>query len=130
MTLTELRYAVALAETRHFGRAASACFISQPTLSIAVKRLEATLAVTLFERGSSEVTLTEAGEKTHRIGNECANEGIPRDSSEVKNHAAPDKSTPPNPMHGLRGIRWLRRMDHGTARHGAHPAQGRSRPSA
>lgn len=63
MTLTELRYAVALAETRHFGRAASACFISQPTLSIAVKRLEATLAVTLFERGSAEVTLTEAGER-------------------------------------------------------------------
>ena len=63
MTLTELRYAVALAETRHFGRAASACFISQPTLSIAVKRLEATLAVTLFVRGSSEVTLTE----NHRV---------------------------------------------------------------
>jgi len=61
MTLTELRYIVALAQHRHFGRAASACFVSQPTLSIAVRKLEDELGVTLFERRRNEVTLTEIG---------------------------------------------------------------------
>ncbi len=58
MTLTELRYAVALDETRHFGQAASRCFVSQPTLSIAIRKLEDRLGVTLFERhrGRAEVT--------------------------------------------------------------------------
>ena len=61
MTLTELRYIVAVARERHFGRAAEACFVSQPTLSVAVKKLEEELGVTLFERGKQEVSLTEAG---------------------------------------------------------------------
>ena len=51
MTLTELRYIVAVARERHFGRAAETCFVSQPTLSVAVKKLEEELGVTLFERG-------------------------------------------------------------------------------
>ena len=51
VTLTELRYIVAVARERHFGRAAEACFVSQPTLSVAVKKLEEELGVTLFERG-------------------------------------------------------------------------------
>ena len=51
MTLTELRYIVALARERHFGRAAEKCFVSQPTLSVAVKKLEDELGVALFERG-------------------------------------------------------------------------------
>ena len=62
MTLTELRYVVAVARERHFGRAAEACFVSQPTLSVAVKKLEEELGVTLFERGPGEVTLTPAGQ--------------------------------------------------------------------
>ena len=50
MTLTELKYIVAVARERHFGKAAEACFISQPTLSVAVKKLEEELDVKLFER--------------------------------------------------------------------------------
>lgn len=61
MTLTELRYAVAVAREKHFGRAARACFVSQPTLSVGVKKLEEELGVVLFERQSSEVLVTPAG---------------------------------------------------------------------
>ncbi len=63
MTLTELRYIVAVARERHFGRAAENCFVSQPTLSVAVKKLEEELGVTLFERGPGEVSVTPAGQK-------------------------------------------------------------------
>jgi LysR family hydrogen peroxide-inducible transcriptional activator len=63
MTLSELKYIAALARERHFGRAAEACFVSQPTLSVAVKKLEDELGVTLFERGTTEVALTPAGER-------------------------------------------------------------------
>jgi LysR family hydrogen peroxide-inducible transcriptional activator len=63
MTLTELRYIVAVARERHFGRAAEACFVSQPTLSVAVKKLEEELGLTLFERGPGEVTVTPPGQK-------------------------------------------------------------------
>lgn len=63
MTLTELRYIVAVAREKHFGRAAQGCFVSQPTLSIAIKKLEDELGVTLFERGGLEVSVTEIGER-------------------------------------------------------------------
>lgn len=63
MTLTELRYITAVARERHFGRAAEACFVSQPTLSVAVRKLEEELGVLLFERNASEVSVTPAGEK-------------------------------------------------------------------
>jgi LysR family hydrogen peroxide-inducible transcriptional activator len=63
MTLTELRYIVAVARERHFGRAAERCFVSQPTLSVAIKKLEEELGVTLFERGSTEITVTPIGER-------------------------------------------------------------------
>ena len=63
MTLTELRYIVAVARERHFGRAAEACFVSQPTLSVAVKKLEEELGLTLFERGPGEVSVTPPGQK-------------------------------------------------------------------
>jgi len=62
MTLNELRYLVTLARERHFGRAAEACFVSQPTLSIAIKKLEEELGVMLFERHRHEVLVTPAGE--------------------------------------------------------------------
>ena len=63
MTLTELRYIVAVARTRHFGRAAQACFVSQPTLSVAVRKLEEEIGVALFERGSNDITVTPLGEQ-------------------------------------------------------------------
>jgi LysR family hydrogen peroxide-inducible transcriptional activator len=63
MTLTELRYIVAVAREKHFGRAADACFVSQPTLSVSVKKLESELGVMIFERGGSEITLTPIGEE-------------------------------------------------------------------
>lgn len=61
MTLTELRYIVAVAQERHFGRAAKRCHVSQPTLSIAIKKLEEELALPLFDRSSNEVKTTAAG---------------------------------------------------------------------
>lgn len=61
MTLTELRYIVAVAAERHFGRAAQRCFVSQPSLSAAVKKLEDELGVQIFERGKHEVLVTEIG---------------------------------------------------------------------
>lgn len=61
MTLTDLRYLVALARECHFGRAAEACNVSQPTLSVAIKKLEDELGVQLFERSAAEVRITTAG---------------------------------------------------------------------
>ncbi len=61
MTLTELKYIVAVARERHFGRAAEACFVSQPTLSVAIRKLEDELGVILFERGGTEVGVTPIG---------------------------------------------------------------------
>ena len=66
MTLTELKYIVAVARERHFGRAADACFVSQPTLSVAIKKLEDELDVKLFERSVNEVNLTPLGEEIVR----------------------------------------------------------------
>jgi LysR family hydrogen peroxide-inducible transcriptional activator len=66
MTLTELRYIVAVARERHFGRAAEACHVSQPTLSVAIKKLEDELDVKLFERGGAEVSVTALGEQIVR----------------------------------------------------------------
>lgn len=63
MTLTELRYIVTLAQERHFGRAAERCYVSQPTLSVAVKKLEEELGIALFERSKSTVQVTPLGEK-------------------------------------------------------------------
>ena len=61
MTLTELKYIVAVAREKHFGHAAEACFVAQPTLSVAIKKLEDELGVTIFERGGSEVSVTPIG---------------------------------------------------------------------
>ena len=66
MTLTELKYIVAVAREKHFGHAADACYVSQPTLSVAVKKLEEELDVKLFERSAGEVTVTPLGEEIVR----------------------------------------------------------------
>jgi len=66
MTLTELKYIVAVAREKHFGRAAEACFVSQPTLSVAIKKLEEELDLKIFERGASEVSTTPLGEQIVR----------------------------------------------------------------
>ncbi len=63
MTLTELRYIVAVARELHFGKAASACFVSQPTLSVAVKKLEDELGIILIERHKHDLTVTPVGKK-------------------------------------------------------------------
>ena len=61
MTLTELKYIVAVARAKHFGHAAEACFVAQPTLSVAIKKLEDELGVVLFERGGAEISVTPLG---------------------------------------------------------------------
>ncbi len=63
MNFHDLRYLVALAEHRHFGRAAEACFVTQPTLSTQIKKLEKELGVELIERSPRNVALTDAGER-------------------------------------------------------------------
>ena len=86
MTLTELRYIVAVAREHHFGRAAEACFVSQPTLSVAVRKLEDELGVVLFERSSTEVSVTAIGqrviEQAQRVLEEAA--AIPQIAAEGK----------------------------------------------
>lgn len=61
VNLRDLKYLVAVAEQRHFGKAAEACFVSQPTLSTQIKKLEEELGVTLIERTNRQVMLTPVG---------------------------------------------------------------------
>jgi LysR family hydrogen peroxide-inducible transcriptional activator len=63
MTLTELKYIVAVAREKHFGRAAESCYISQPTLSVSIKKLEEELDAKIFERSAGEIGLTPLGEE-------------------------------------------------------------------
>ena len=63
MTLQELRYIVAVAKLKHFSKAAEACFISQPSLSVAIQKLEDELDIKIFERYKNRVLLTDLGEK-------------------------------------------------------------------
>lgn len=71
MNLRDLKYLVALADHKHFGRAAAACFISQPTLSTQIRKLEEELGIALVERAPRRVMLTPAGrdaaERARRI---------------------------------------------------------------
>ncbi|MEC5217434.1 LysR family hydrogen peroxide-inducible transcriptional activator [Actimicrobium sp. GrIS 1.19] len=61
MTLTELKYIVAVSREKHFGHAAESCFVAQPTLSVAIKKLEDELGVIIFERGGTEISMTPLG---------------------------------------------------------------------
>ena len=76
MTFNELRYLVAVAQERSFGRAAQRCFVSQPALSVAIQKLEEELGARLFERGKTEVTVTPVGERiveqAHKVLEEAA----------------------------------------------------------
>ncbi|QRN41421.1 MAG: LysR family transcriptional regulator [Neisseriaceae bacterium] len=63
MTLTDLKYLIAVSQEKHFGKAAQKCFVSQPTLSICIKKLEDELDVKIFDRSSSEIITTPIGEK-------------------------------------------------------------------
>ena len=63
MTLTEMRYISALDRTRHFGKAADLCHVSQPTLSVAIKKVEQQIGAPLFERGAAEIRTTPLGEQ-------------------------------------------------------------------
>jgi LysR family transcriptional regulator, hydrogen peroxide-inducible genes activator len=85
MTLTELRYIVALGQEQHFGRAAERCNVSQPTLSIAVKKLEDELGVTLFERTKQGVLVTPLGERIIAMAS-----GVLERTAEIKDVAAGD----------------------------------------
>ncbi len=61
MTLTELKYIVTLEHELHFGRAAKLCLVSQPTLSVAIQKLENELDIQIFERNSGNITVTPFG---------------------------------------------------------------------
>ncbi|MHB8447455.1 MAG: LysR substrate-binding domain-containing protein [Rudaea sp.] len=74
MNLRDLRYLVALAEHRHFGRAAAASFVSQPTLSTQIKKLEDELGVALVERTPRKVLLTDVGREIAQRAREVLNE--------------------------------------------------------
>lgn len=63
MSLTELKFIVAVAQERNFRRAAEKCFVTQPALSLAIKKLEEELNVVIFERSRSDVSMTEIGAK-------------------------------------------------------------------
>jgi LysR family hydrogen peroxide-inducible transcriptional activator len=67
MTLNELKYIVAVAKERHFRKASEACFVSQPTLSIAIKKLEEEIGVNLFERNKTDIIVTPIGEQIIEI---------------------------------------------------------------
>lgn len=75
MTLQVLRYLVAVADTGTFSAAAAACFVTQPTLSTQLKRLEQSLGITLFERTTKRVAITEIGkqitERARHVLAEC-----------------------------------------------------------
>ena len=93
MTLTELSYIVALAQEQHFGRAAERCHVSQPTLSIAVKKLEEELDVTLFERSKNGVQITPLGERIVSMAN-----SVLRQAAAIKDAAATDKEQLQGPL--------------------------------
>lgn len=70
MTLSELRYIIALSKEKHFRKASELCFVSQPTLSVAVKKLEEELEVTLFERRKQDLIVTPVGKKIIALAEE------------------------------------------------------------
>ena len=86
MTLTELKYIVAVAREKHFGKGADACHVSQPTLSVAIKKLEEELQVKLFERNANEITVTPLGEEIIRQA-----QSVLEQADQIKNIAKRDR---------------------------------------
>src|SRR3990167_3462638 len=90
MTLTEMRYIIALAREKHFGRAASLCHVSQPALSVAINKLENELGVLIFERYRNEVKITDVGQQiitqAQRILDEAAKIKIIANSKQSQLH--------------------------------------------
>ena len=100
MTLTELKYVVALAQERHFGRAAQKCFVTQPTLSLALAKLEDELGIRLFERNKNEVLVTSRGqaivEQARRVLDEVGKiQGIARGGTALASRSAPTQTPQP-----------------------------------
>ncbi|MEZ8132201.1 MAG: LysR family hydrogen peroxide-inducible transcriptional activator [Polaribacter sp.] len=94
MTLTELRYIVTLAQSQHFGKAAQLCNVSQPTLSIAVKKLESELGVSLFERSKSNVRPTPVGQQIIQQSQRVLDE-----ASTIKDIAKSGRNQLSTPLH-------------------------------
>ena len=118
MTLNELRYIVAVANERSFGRAAQRCFVSQPALSVAIQKLEEELGARLFERGKAEVTVTPVGER------------IVEQAQKVLEEAARIKELAQAGRNQLAGYAEARRDLHGRAVSAARPHSGAARPRA
>ncbi len=93
MTLTELRYIVALAQEQHFGRAAERCHVSQPTLSIAIRKLESELNVALFERNKQGALITPLGLKIAAVAT-----GVLEQTARIKDIADADKEQLEGPL--------------------------------
>ncbi len=94
MTLTELRYIVTLAQEQHFGRAAERCHVSQPTLSIAVKKLEEELKVSIFERSKTRVSPTPLGENIIKQAQKVLEQ-----AASIRDIASSGKNQLTNPFH-------------------------------
>ncbi len=94
MTLTELRYIVVLAQEQNFGRAAERCHVTQPTLSVAVKRLEEELKMPIFERAKTRVYLTPVGEQIVQQA-----ERVLKEASTLKDIASSGKDQLTSPLH-------------------------------
>lgn len=93
MTLTELRYIVSLARERHFGRAAAKCHVSQPTLSVALKKVEQRHGLVLFERSSADVRPTPVGAQIAQQA-----ERVLEEASRLKEIAAQGKDPLSGPL--------------------------------
>jgi LysR family hydrogen peroxide-inducible transcriptional activator len=94
MTLTELRYIVTLAQEQHFGRAADRCHVSQPTLSIAVKKLEEELETAIFERSKTRVYPTPIGEQIVQQAQQVLEQ-----AAAIKDIASAGKDQLSSPLH-------------------------------
>ena len=91
MTLNELKYIVAVAKEKHFRKASEACFVSQPTLSVAIKKLEDELGVQLFERKKQDVLVTSVGKQIIQIAEEILERSD--DIKQISKEAQEDLST-------------------------------------